>query len=61
MHIILLHWHLPSLVKWGQDNKNVTFIQSCFPFGQIAAKEDVSHCIINLAKRLFIRLAVAQL
>lgn len=56
----LFHWYLPSLVKRGQDNKNVTFVQSCFPFGQATAKGDVSQCIIKLAKRLFIRLAFAQ-
>jgi len=55
------HWHLPSLVKPGQDNKNVTFVQRCFPLGQATAKADVSQCIINLAKRLFIGLALAQL
>lgn len=58
---ILFRWHLPSLVKRGQDNKNVTFVESCFPSGQATAKGDVSQCIINLAKRLFIRLSVAQL
>lgn len=47
---ILFHWHLPSLGKRVQDNKNVTFVQRCFSF--LTAKREVSQCIINLAERV---------
>lgn len=50
---VLFPWHLPSLVKRGQDNKNVTFVQSRFPFGQATAKGDGESVYYQPCKEAF--------
>lgn len=53
---MLFHWHLPSVITQGQDNKNATLAQSClFPLDRLlrAAAEGAVRVHYQFYKKAF--------